>query len=121
MTVCFHRLSVTALLLVLSAFVGCASPGPPQPPSLKLPKPVDDLTAHRKGDRVLLTWTPPQKTTDNQNLRHAGPTLICRAINNFPMANCGPEVGSLNDIQVVRWKKEEAPPKREYADTIPAA
>ena len=32
----------------------CATIGPPQPPSLELPKPPADLRATRKGDRVLL-------------------------------------------------------------------
>jgi len=58
------------------------------PPSLALPRTVDDLVAVRKGGRVVLTWTEPTLTTDRQNIRHRGLTLICRAIGVFPMKEC---------------------------------
>jgi len=32
----------------------------------------------RKGDRVILTWTVPNATTDRQTIRVLGPTNICR-------------------------------------------
>src|SRR5579863_10782647 len=42
---------------------GCASPGPPLPPSLKLPEVVSSgLTATRVGDEVRLHWTTPART-----------------------------------------------------------
>src|ERR1017187_8347248 len=61
---------------------GCASSGPPLPPSLEVPSPVTDLRALRKGDKVYLAWTEPTKTTDHQAIRHSGPTLICRSREN---------------------------------------
>lgn len=54
--------------------------GPPQPPSLELPKPPTDLRAARKGDLVTLTWTIPAVTTDRQSVRSLGPTRICRSV-----------------------------------------
>ena len=73
------RLSLPALVL---AFVsGCGTPGPPQPPSLNLAKPVSDLKATRSGDQIALTWTIPTETTDDATFRHRGQTKICRAIN----------------------------------------
>jgi len=47
-------LKTAAVLILVSAFLpGCGTPGAPQPPSLKLPKPVNDLQAVRKGDTVI--------------------------------------------------------------------
>src|SRR4030088_441429 len=66
--------------LLLAFLTGCASVGPPLPPSLELPKPPNDLGAQRKGDRVLLTWTVPSVTTDRQRVRRPGPTWICRGL-----------------------------------------
>ncbi|MGA2962130.1 MAG: fibronectin type III domain-containing protein [Candidatus Korobacteraceae bacterium] len=67
---------------------GCGAPGVPMPPSLALPRPLDDLAAMRKGGRVVLTWTEPTQTTDRQRIRRMGPTVICRVIGEFPMKEC---------------------------------
>ena len=77
------RRSASTLLLALGVplmFTACATIGPPQPPSLELPKPPTDLRAVRKGDRVVLTWTAPSVTTDRQRARSVGPTRICRGL-----------------------------------------
>ncbi len=58
---------------------GCASMGPPQAPSLELPRPPSDLRAVRKGERVVLLWTIPERTNDRQSLRYLGSTRICRS------------------------------------------
>jgi hypothetical protein len=109
------------LASVLVWLVGCASPGAPQPPSLQLPRPVDDLAATRKGDRVLLTWTPPTQTSDHANIKHAGPTEICRSTNVKPMLNCGQPVATVNDAQVEHWTKGSMVARRDYTDTLPAS
>ena len=82
----FDRKRSGAVLLALCAgLAGCASPGPPLPPSLKLPQVVAPtaLTATRVGDAVTLHWTTPTRTTDK--LLIAGPitAVICR---NLPPA-----------------------------------
>jgi hypothetical protein len=64
------------LVFLLSS---CAQMAPPVPPSLELPKPVTDLKAVRKGDRVFLQWTAPVKTTDGESVEHLGRTHICRS------------------------------------------
>jgi len=55
---------------------------------LQLPKAVEDLKAERKGDVVRLTWTAPQRTTDEQGIREKGTTKICRG-------GCGNTVAEL--------------------------
>jgi hypothetical protein len=73
------RLSCVALS-ALGWLTGCASIGPPIPPSLELPKPPIDLRAARKGDKVTLTWSVPEHTTDRQTVRHLGKTGVCRIL-----------------------------------------
>ncbi|HXB62343.1 MAG TPA: fibronectin type III domain-containing protein [Acidobacteriaceae bacterium] len=68
-------LSAAAVLLLLA---GCASPGAPQPPSLHLPRPVNDLQAQRVGDSVQLRWTMPHDTTDGQELVGQRTVAVCR-------------------------------------------
>src|ERR1700758_4958192 len=70
---------------------GCANLGPPEPPSLELPKPPTDLRATRKGNKVTLTWTIPTATTDRQTVRGVGPTRICRGTQ--PRSDCSVAVG----------------------------
>lgn len=68
-------LAALAAALTLSS---CGTPGAPQPPSLNLPAPVDDLAAARAGNQVTLTWTMPQKNTDKLLLKGAFTVRICR-------------------------------------------
>src|ERR1700675_2226674 len=71
------RLALLAAMLLW--LTGCASVGPPSPPSLELPRAPSDLRAARKGDRVTLTWTIPARTTNRQSVRYLGKTEICRS------------------------------------------
>jgi len=65
--------------------VGCASPGPPRPPSLRLPEPVRDLSAARAGDGVELSFTVPWQSTDKLPLRGASVRgQICRQLEQQP-------------------------------------
>jgi hypothetical protein len=109
-------------LLAFGFLGGCASSGPPLPPSLEVASPVTDLRALRKGDRVYLAWTEPTKTTDHELIRHPGPTLICRSRENV-MKECGASVGQAPPAAVpekIRSKKQ-APAKTTaiYTDTLP--
>lgn len=72
----------TWVLVTCSALaIGCASPGPPHPPSLRLPEPVHDLEVRRLGDAVELRFTVPWQSTDKLPLRHASVHgVLCREI-----------------------------------------
>ena len=83
---------VLAAVGAAAILTACASIGPPQPPSLELPKPPADLRAVRKGDRVTLTWTIPSTTTDRQTVRSVGATRICRGLEP-KLTQCGTPVG----------------------------
>lgn len=73
------RLSGVSLLLSSAFLWGCASPGPPRPPSLFIPRTVTDLTATRTGDTVALRFTVPGLSTDGQPLRAQALTgELCR-------------------------------------------
>lgn len=111
------------LLLLLVLLTGCASSGPPLPPSLEVPSPVTDLRVLRKGDKVYLAWTGPARTTDHQAIRHPGPTLICRSRENA-MKECGTaadEVPAVAVTEKIRSKKQALPAKTTvtYTDRLP--
>jgi hypothetical protein len=85
------------LLLAVTGLIwlgGCASIGPPLPPSLELPHPPSDLKAVRKGNKVTLTWTVPSLTTDRQSMRYLGKTQICRSVDAV-LVSCGVPVGQV--------------------------
>lgn len=52
----------------------------PQPPSLKLPEPVVDLTAQRTGNQVSLHWTMPKRATDKVLLAGGQKARVCRRV-----------------------------------------
>src|SRR5579864_7143847 len=110
-----------AMLGALMILTACAAVGPPQPPSLELPKVPSDLRAVRKGDRVTLTWTVPNSTTDRQTIRSFGPTRICRGVE-AQLAQCGAPVGNVaataNSSPVTSSPKQKA--TATYVDVIPA-
>jgi hypothetical protein len=134
-------------LLLAGALVwltGCASIGPPLPPSLELPKPPSDLRAVRKGEKVTLTWSIPVRTADRQRVRYLGKTRICRSFdqkivdtksvaadskNTDPKSTgstvkqCDTPVGE-NAPPTNFYSKRKAPVKKvtaSFADTLPSA
>lgn len=101
--------------LAICSVIGCATPGPPEPPSLKIPKPVADLKAAKSttGGGVVLSWTAPKETTDEENLRRLGKTSICRdfqAGDPIPSDRC----------TVVAEAPSLPGSHQEYTDAIPA-
>lgn len=76
----FHlaRNSSAACGLLVWFALGCASPRPPQPPSLRLPELATNLVAERVGGEVRLTWVTPANTTDGDKLRGVVMAVVCR-------------------------------------------
>jgi hypothetical protein len=87
-----HKRHAMLMLAAPLVFTACATMAPPQPPSLELPKPPTDLHASRKGDKVILTWTVPGRTTDRQRIHTVGQTRICRGLE-AQLTQCGTPVG----------------------------
>src|SRR5712671_5654411 len=113
------------LLLTLVASVwltGCASIGPPLPPSLELPRAPSDLRAARKGNKVTLTWTVPARTTDRQSVRYLGKTRICRSVD-APLKHCETPVGDVPPPAnpTSRRKPSEQKLTATFTDTLPSA
>ena len=109
-------------LLALGAplmFTACATIGPPQPPSLELPKPPSDLRATRKGEHVTLTWIDPSITTDRQKIRRVGPTRICRGLAKV-LTQCGLPVGEAPPQPISNpTKAAKRKVARSYTDLLP--
>jgi hypothetical protein len=99
-------------LLVVAIWAGCAQVGEPIPPSLELPRQVTDLQGLRKGNMVVLSWTPPTRITDGQTIQHLGPTRVCRSLH-APMTQC--------EVVVAELRSSLAKPAREFKDQISAA
>jgi hypothetical protein len=68
---------------------GCGMIAAPQPPSLKLPDPVTDLTAQRTGNEVTLHWTMPKRTTDKVLLKGNQKVRVCRRLDTDPCTDVG--------------------------------
>jgi len=74
-------------MLWLPFALGCASPGPPRPPSLHLPRVVADLSAQRVGNAVTLHWTTPSRTTDDLEIKGPVTAEVCREARPSPRAS----------------------------------
>jgi hypothetical protein len=99
---------VSAALLVLMA--GCASPGVPRAPSLRLPERVTNLVAERAGNTVKLRFVTPQRTTDNELLRAPAQASLCRATGDGPCLPTASYPGKLVVAGPVEWM-DKLPPE----------
>lgn len=116
-----RRLAPTKWLVLCAplVFTACATIGPPQPPSLRLPLPPSDLRASRKGDRVTLTWTLPNRTTDRETTRGLGPTRICRGVGK--LEDCGTPVGQTLPLYKLPATNSAKRPEGSHVDVLPAS
>ena len=114
--------AIAAVAVMLLA--GCASPGPPLPPSLKLPEIATDLTARRVGDQVLLHWTTPTHTTDKLLIRGMVTAEICRAagasVAQAPAATARrPEKAATSECPAVVVRQTVTPGASDAVDPLP--
>jgi hypothetical protein len=113
-------------MLGCAVLIACGTPGAPMPPALELARPVTDLRAARKGDRVYLAWTVPVQTTDHQTVRNPGPTRVCRSLT-VEIGDCKAPAAEISAAQFpvppFESKKGASAPKIQasYADTLPQA
>ena len=119
-----YRLTFAAALCLLIS--GCAQTGMPLPPSLELPKPPSDLRALRKGNHVLLTWSEPRLTTDQETVRSLGPTEICRSTA-ADITACGTPAATIPAPAVQpgkpkdKKKPQSKPVPQAFTDAVPAS
>jgi hypothetical protein len=59
------RAGIAAVSVSLLLLGGCGYVGPVVPPSPQVPNPVTNLVAVERGDRIVITFTTPSRTTDN--------------------------------------------------------
>lgn len=112
-------MGLCAALVALEA--GCASPGAPLPPSLRLPATVNNLAAARKGSRVVLTWSPPRETTDREAIRRPTVTRVCRVVDRYPIAGCANVAASLSSGELASTEPGARVPEVSYEDVLPQA
>ena len=112
------RLKSGLCLLALALLAACGSPGVPLPPSLELARPVTDLRAVRKGNTVFLTWSAPEGTTDRRNIRHPGPTEVCRTVGTIT-PDCGVAVAQIPFAKTPAPTKAVSKPQLTYSDQLP--
>ncbi len=109
--------------LLLTALCGCGTPGSPSLPSLQLTRPVDDLTASRRGNNVDLDWTMPRKNTDRTNPKHNPTTRICRHSGTSLMGTCTVVAEVAPPTPKPPQKEKDAPPpgpvRIHYVDKLP--
>jgi hypothetical protein len=106
----------------LALGLGCASPGPPLPPSLKLPAVVTNLSASRTGNAVTLRWTTPADTTDKLPIKGPMVAEICReTLAAMPAAASSAKAGVNAPCAPVVGQVSVVPGESEIVDTLPAA
>ena len=73
-----HRTATLRFVIALAlplVTAACGIPGPPAPPTTKIPQPVADLEASRTGDTVTLRFSSPLHNTDGSRIE-AGRAIV---------------------------------------------
>ena len=114
----FQQIASRSILLMALAgisggLIGCANPGQPRPPSLRLPEKAQKVAAERVGDEVIVSWTTPAKTTDKDLIRGNVTAVICRDVTTF-------KAGSPTAVSCNPARKVTVAPGVSHAETIPA-
>ena len=67
---------------ICCVLAGCASPGPPLPPTLNLPEipPASSVSAARIGPAVVVRWMTPERTTDRLLIKGPVVAEVCREV-----------------------------------------
>ena len=60
---------VASALIAAFALAACGRAGPPVAPQFRAPVPVSDLRGSVEDGAIVLTWTNPQRRTDNARVR----------------------------------------------------
>jgi hypothetical protein len=97
-------------LLTIGALIGCGTPGAPLPPSLGIPKPVNDLQAVRKGVNVTLSWSAPTDTNDGALVRKQGKMVVSRTVSDDNAAGRYPQTVAEVVLPPALTEPEPAPP-----------
>ena len=86
-----HRILIPLMLSGLSGLLatGCASPGPPRPPSLYIPDAVQHIAASRTGNTVEVRFTVPTRTTDGLPLKATLTGSLCRQLDHAACVPAG--------------------------------
>ena len=115
-----HALPILRLFPAAAlGIVGCASPGPPRPPSLHLPRPAPDVTATRSGDQVTLRFNLSSLSTDGQPLRATSLSgSLCRQM--AGAAACLPVDLDQTSLPLL-LPKANSPATVTWTDSLPAA
>jgi hypothetical protein len=88
---CLARCSLAAFL----GLAACGTPGDPTPPRVPVPEAITNLAAQQQGDKVVLNFSLPAKSTDGESLT------------------------DLPELEILRRSDPSSPPAPLY--TVPAA
>jgi hypothetical protein len=75
----FAKMFASLSLLACAWIAGCAAPGAPTPPTAIVPKAITDLAARQQASSMILTFTPPKQSVDNEKLTEPPDLEIFRA------------------------------------------
>lgn len=110
------RLAACAISIASLFAVSCGYVGPVLPPSPEIPNAITDLTAVERGDKVIVTFTAPPRTTDGVII-----TRFSEIDLHVATGEQSPDAGKSYSVDVPPPTDRDDPQPKPISYTIPAA
>ncbi len=115
-----YRLLLAVLLMTQLFFIyGCGRKTLPIPPQDAVPVPITDLNAHQDGNKIVLNWTIPKRTTAGSKLPQIKAFQLSRAVlAEDACTNCPVPFSSTLELPLEQVIKNGDSGQGQYSETL---
>lgn len=110
------RLAACAVSIVILLTASCGYVGPVLPPSPEIPAAITDLSAVERGDKIIITFTTPPRTTDGVAI-----TKLSEIDLRVATAEETPEAGKSYSVDLPSPSDREDPQSKPVTYSIPVS
>ncbi len=106
-------------LLMVSCLMACGRKTLPIPPQDAVPAPITDLVVHQDGNKIVLDWTIPERTTAGSKLPQIQAFQILRAVvAKDTCSTCPVSFTSMIELPLAQALRDAKHNRGQYSETL---